>query len=73
MTALLGCSDGDPGSAGAPQYADRGPYAVGVTTSTKDAPQPGECAHDDFAGAAGEQGFDDQLWRAIGCIRGFQP
>lgn len=30
------------------------------------------CAHDDFAGPLGEQGFDLQLWRAVGCIRGFQ-
>jgi hypothetical protein len=41
--------------------------------SSKDAPAPGECPHDDFRGPAGEPGFDHQLWRAIGCIRGFQP
>lgn len=35
MTLLLGaiaCSDGEQSSPAAPQYADRGPYAVGVTT-----------------------------------------
>ena len=31
-----------------------------------------QCAHDDFAGPAGGAGVDDQLWRALGCIRGFQ-
>lgn len=31
-----------------------------------------ECAHDDFSNGAGS-GFDYQLWRAIGCVRGFQP
>jgi hypothetical protein len=41
-------------------------------TSSRDSPQPGECPHDDFAGPGGEPGLDDQLWRAIGCIRGFQ-
>lgn len=30
------------------------------------------CAHDDFAGPLGETGFDLQLWRAVGCVRGFQ-
>jgi hypothetical protein len=48
-------------------------FDLDTATSTKDAPQPGECAHDDFGGPGGEAGFDDQLWRAIGCIRGFQP
>lgn len=40
--------------------------------SSSASPAPGECAHDDFAGPGGEPGIDDQLWRAIGCIRGFQ-
>lgn len=31
------------------------------------------CAHDDFAGPLGDNGLDLQLWRAVGCIRGFQP
>ena len=30
------------------------------------------CEHAGFDGPAGESGIDDQLWRAIGCIRGFQ-
>lgn len=30
------------------------------------------CAHDDFTAADGTASADDQLWRAIGCIRGFQ-
>lgn len=32
----------------------------------------GTCAHDDFTALDGTPGADDQLWRAIGCIRGFQ-
>lgn len=32
----------------------------------------GACAHDDFTALDGTPGADDQLWRAIGCIRGFQ-
>jgi hypothetical protein len=30
------------------------------------------CGHDDFVGLAGEAGIDFQLWRAVGCVRGFQ-
>lgn len=30
------------------------------------------CDHAAFAGPGEEPGVDDQLWRAIGCIRGFQ-
>jgi hypothetical protein len=30
------------------------------------------CGHDDFAGFADESGFDLNIWRAIGCVRGFQ-
>ena len=41
--------------------------------SRRDAPGDAPCAHDDFAGPLGEAGFDLQLWRAVGCIRGFQP
>ncbi|MBM4267445.1 MAG: hypothetical protein FJ144_12675 [Deltaproteobacteria bacterium] len=40
--------------------------------STNGAPVAGECRHQDFTGPAGEPGVDYQLWRAIGCIRGFQ-
>ena len=31
------------------------------------------CAHDDFAGHAGATGIDDQLWRLLGCVRGYRP
>ena len=40
--------------------------------STAAAPLAGECGHDDFNGPDSETGLDYQLWRAIGCIRGFQ-
>jgi hypothetical protein len=47
-------------------------FDIDGTVSSDASPAPGECAHDDFSGPAGEAGYDDQLWRAIGCIRGFQ-
>jgi len=40
------------------------------TVSRRDDAQ--QCAHDDFPAPGGPAGVDDQLWRAIGCIRGFQ-
>ena len=45
-----------------------------ATTSTRsDAAVPvGACAHDDFDGTLGEAGIDNQVWRVVGCIRGFQ-
>ncbi|MBW2422139.1 MAG: hypothetical protein JRH19_26645 [Deltaproteobacteria bacterium] len=33
---------------------------------------PGTCPHDDFSGPGGEPGIDHQVWRAIGCVRGYQ-
>jgi hypothetical protein len=41
--------------------------------SQSGAPASGECAHDDFTGPDGEPGVDFQYWRAVGCVRGFQP
>lgn len=41
--------------------------------SRRDAPGAEECAHDDFVGPAGEPGIDLSYWRAVGCVRGFQP
>lgn len=41
--------------------------------STTTAPASDECPHDDFAGAGGAPGVDVQMWRALGCVRGFQP
>lgn len=40
--------------------------------SRRAAPDDDRCPHDDFSGPLGEPGFDLQLWRAVGCIRGFQ-
>lgn len=40
--------------------------------STATAPTGDECPHDDFAGAGGARGIDFQMWRALGCVRGFQ-
>jgi len=40
--------------------------------STADAPSSA-CAHDDFVDPAGTPGIDLQYWRAVGCVRGFQP
>jgi hypothetical protein len=32
-----------------------------------------QCAHDDFVGYGGTRGIDNQHWRLVGCIVGFQP
>ncbi|MDG2305637.1 MAG: hypothetical protein P8R42_13530 [Candidatus Binatia bacterium] len=42
-------------------------------SSSANAPAAGECAHDDFSGPGGESGYDFNLWRVLGCIRGHQP
>lgn len=34
---------------------------------------PGTCAQDDFTGADGARGVDNQLYRVLGCVPGFQP
>jgi hypothetical protein len=41
-------------------------------SSSVSGPLADECPHDDFASADGDGGLDYQLWRAIGCVRGFQ-
>jgi len=41
--------------------------------SSRMEPGPGTCPHDDFRGVAGERGIDNQFWRLMGCVRGFQP
>lgn len=40
--------------------------------STADAPGPNACPHLDFADADGQPGIDNQLWRLLGCVRGYQ-
>jgi hypothetical protein len=40
--------------------------------STRDAPGPAACPHDDLRGLAGELGIDNQLWGALGCISGYE-
>ena len=39
-------------------------------TSSSDA--PGRCAHDDFRDPSGAPGIDHQMWRVVGCTRGYQ-
>lgn len=41
-------------------------------SSSASAPLAGECPHEDFSSPGGDGGLDYQLWRAIGCVRGFQ-
>ena len=41
--------------------------------SVRTAAPGGSCAHDDFRGPNGETGVDHQLWRLMGCIRGYRP
>ena len=31
------------------------------------------CAHDDFEGHGGVKGIDNQVWRLMGCVRGYRP
>lgn len=33
----------------------------------------GQCAHDDFIGAKGKTGIDNQHMRLMGCVKGFRP
>lgn len=33
----------------------------------------GQCAHDDFTGADGTRGIDNQHWRLMGCVAGYRP
>ena len=44
----------------------------GVPSSAVE-PTAGTCAHDDFHDTAGRAGIDNQLWRVLGCIEGYQP
>jgi hypothetical protein len=46
--------------------------ALDIDQTASRAGDGAQCAHDDFASPDGTPGVDDQLWRAIGCIRGFQ-
>lgn len=41
-------------------------------SSNASAPLAEECPHQDFSSPNGDGGLDYQLWRAIGCVRGFQ-
>lgn len=34
---------------------------------------PTSCPHDDFLSRDGAPGIDNQLWRVLGCIEGYQP
>lgn len=40
--------------------------------STNEVPGANACAHTDLSGPGGEVGIDNQLWRAVGCIKGYQ-
>ena len=31
------------------------------------------CPHTEFSGSGGEKGIDNQLWRVLGCVGGYQP
>ena len=44
----------------------------GVRSSISE-PTAGTCAHEDFHDEAGRAGIDNQLWRVLGCIEGYQP
>lgn len=42
----------------------------GVNSSAADG---GQCAHDDFVGADGVAGIDNQHYRLMGCVKGYRP
>ncbi|NQZ96869.1 MAG: hypothetical protein HRU01_10185 [Myxococcales bacterium] len=42
------------------------------SVSTLENSSPDSCAHQDFSGQAGEPGIDNQLWRVLGCVTGYQ-
>ncbi|MSO73479.1 MAG: hypothetical protein EXQ84_07765 [Rhodospirillaceae bacterium] len=42
------------------------------TTTSANAP-PNACAHPNFVSPTGEKGIDNQMGRAVGCIRGYAP
>ncbi len=44
----------------------------GVDSTLSDASSP-QCAHDDFVDPSGVRGIDNQLWRLMGCVRGYRP
>ena len=35
-------------------------------------PAPGTCAHDDFSSASGARAIDNQMYRVLGCVTGYQ-
>jgi hypothetical protein len=36
-------------------------------------PAGGTCTHNDLVGMNGERGIDNQFYRALGCVKGYQP
>ncbi len=34
---------------------------------------PAACVHDDFESPSGSRGIDNQVWRLMGCVRGYRP
>lgn len=41
--------------------------------STRDGADGAHCAHDDFVAPDGRSGIDNQVWRLMGCVRGYRP
>lgn len=41
--------------------------------STRDHEDGAQCAHDDFMDPDGRSGIDNQIWRLMGCVRGYRP
>jgi hypothetical protein len=48
-------------------------FDLDAVSSTSDSPAPQSCSHQDFADPSGAAGIDNQLWRVLGCIQGYQP
>jgi hypothetical protein len=63
---------------GPPLVTVQNTVAPGMNLDGRQSSKPGDaapntCAHEKFTSPAGEAGIDNQLWRAVGCIRGYRP
>lgn len=52
-----------------PQRVVQGKVAQGLNLDGDGGASPEGCAHDNFTGPAEEAGIDNQMWRAMGCVR----
>jgi hypothetical protein len=58
---------------GAGVHVNGGLDLDGQDSRVKGRAAPGTCPHDDFSSFDGQQGIDNQFFRAVGCMPSFQP